>query len=181
MASFRGGSVPVGLSTELRAAVEKLAQTNGVTTSIVLQAALVVLLHRLGGGKDVTVGSPIAGRTEEALNELVGFFVNTWTLRVQVTADRPFEWVLEQVRKKALAAYDHQDVPFERLVELLRPERSTRASPPVPGRAGVAEQHPAAPGPAGPHRDHGTAAHRQREVRPLLQPGAGRVHRLRRR
>ncbi|MBB5932067.1 non-ribosomal peptide synthetase [Streptomyces echinatus] len=129
VASFRGGSVPVGLSTELRAAVEKLAQTNGVTTSIVLQAALVVLLHRLGGGKDVTVGSPIAGRTEEALNELVGFFVNTWTLRVQVTADRPFEWVLEQVRKKALAAYDHQDVPFERLVELLRPERSTAHHP----------------------------------------------------
>ncbi|MEV5645596.1 amino acid adenylation domain-containing protein [Streptomyces flaveolus] len=129
VASFRGGSVPVGLPAELRAGVEKLAQTHGVTTSIVLQAALVTLLHRLGGGKDVTVGSPIAGRTEEALNELVGFFVNTWTLRVQVTADQPFEWVLEQVRKKALAAYDHQDVPFERLVELLRPERSTAHHP----------------------------------------------------
>ncbi|MEU8652095.1 amino acid adenylation domain-containing protein [Streptomyces sp. NPDC048737] len=129
VASFRGGSVPVGLSAELRSAAEKLAQTNGVTTAIVLQAALVVLLHRLGGGKDVTVGSPIAGRTEEALSELVGFFVNTWTLRVQVTADRTFEWVLEQVRKKAIAAYDHQDVPFERLVELLRPERSTAHHP----------------------------------------------------
>ncbi|MBC2906536.1 non-ribosomal peptide synthetase [Streptomyces cupreus] len=129
VASFRGGSVPIGLSAELRAAAEKLAQTNGVTTAIVLQAALVVLLHRLGGGKDVTVGSPIAGRTEDALSELVGFFVNSWTLRVQLTADRTFEWVLEQVRKKALAAYDHQDVPFERLVELLRPERSTAHHP----------------------------------------------------
>ncbi|TKS96293.1 non-ribosomal peptide synthetase [Streptomyces lasalocidi] len=129
VATFRGDSVPVGLPAELRAAVERLAQSNGVTTAIVLQTALVVLLHRLGGGKDVTVGSPIAGRTEEALNELVGFFVNTWTLRVQVSADRSFAWVLEQVRKKAIAAYDHQDVPFERLVEILRPERSTAHHP----------------------------------------------------
>ncbi|MEU8501932.1 amino acid adenylation domain-containing protein [Streptomyces lavendulae] len=129
VASFRGGSVPVAFSAKLRAEVENLAQNNGVTTAIVLQAALVVLLHRLGGGEDVTVGSPIAGRTEEALSELVGFFVNSWTLRVQVTPDLPFEGVLEQVRKKALAAYDHQDVPFERLVELLRPERSTAHHP----------------------------------------------------
>ncbi|MGW4380383.1 amino acid adenylation domain-containing protein [Kitasatospora sp. NPDC004531] len=129
VASFRGGSVPVGLPAELRARVESLTHATGATTAMVLQAALVVLLHRLSGAKDVTVGSPIAGRTEEALGDLVGFFVNTWTLRVDLTADRSFDWVLEQVRKKALAAYDHQDVPFERLVELLRPERSTAHHP----------------------------------------------------
>ncbi|RPK57828.1 Dimodular nonribosomal peptide synthase [Streptomyces sp. ADI96-02] len=129
MMTFRGGSVPAGLPSRLLAEVEKLATSRGVTVSMVLQAALVVLLHRLGGGRDVTLGSPIAGRTDEALNDLVGFFVNTWTLRVQLSAERSFAWVLEQVRQKAIVAYDHQDVPFERLVELLRPERSTAHHP----------------------------------------------------
>ncbi|RNL73104.1 condensation domain-containing protein [Streptomyces sp. I6] len=129
VAGFRGESVPAGLPAELFAEVQRLARTRGVTVSMVLQAALVVLLHRLGGGRDVTLGSPIAGRTDEALNELVGFFVNTWTLRVQVRPERSFDWVLEQVRRKALAAYDNQDVPFERLVESLRPERSTAHHP----------------------------------------------------
>lgn len=129
MASYKGGSVPVGLSADLLGKVKELAHRSGATTAMVLQAALVVLLHRLGGDKDITVGSPIAGRTEEDLNDLVGFFVNTWSLRVQLTADQSFESVLEQVRKKALAAYDHQDVPFEHLVELLRPERSTSYHP----------------------------------------------------
>jgi amino acid adenylation domain-containing protein len=128
-ASFRGGTVPLGLSAELRTEVEKLANSTGTTTAMVLQAALVVLLHRLGGGTDLTVGSPIAGRTEEVLDDLVGFFVNSWALRVQLTADSSFAWVLDQVRAKALAAYDHQDVPFEHLVELLRPERSTAHHP----------------------------------------------------
>ncbi|AWK11723.1 hypothetical protein DDQ41_25570 [Streptomyces spongiicola] len=129
VAGFRGESVPAGLPAGLFAEVQRLARTRGVTVSMVLQAALVVLLHRLGGGRDVTLGSPIAGRTDEALNDLVGFFVNTWTLRVRLTAERSFDRVLEQVRRKALAAYDNQDVPFERLVESLRPERSTAHHP----------------------------------------------------
>ncbi|MFH8795973.1 amino acid adenylation domain-containing protein [Streptomyces sp. NPDC017941] len=129
VASFRGETVPVGLSDSLFAEVEELAQARGVTVSMVLQSALAVLLHRLSGQEDITIGSPIAGRTDEALNDLVGFFVNTWALRLKLNSERTFGWVLEQVRQKAIAAYDHQDVPFERLVELLRPERSTAHHP----------------------------------------------------
>ncbi len=129
VASYRGGSVEIGLSTEVRARVEAMARARGVTVSMVFQAALVVLLHRLGSGDDVTIGSPIAGRTDEALNDLVGFFVNSWVLRVRLSSESSFESVLDQVRQKALAAYENQDVPFERLLELLRPERSAAHHP----------------------------------------------------
>lgn len=87
------------------------------------------LLHRLGGEEDITLGSPIAGRTEEGLQDLVGFFANTWVLRAQLRAEDRFTDLLEQVRQKALSAYEHQDLPFERLVELLRPERSISHHP----------------------------------------------------
>lgn len=129
IAAYRGGSVDLGMSCKLRAAVESMAHARGVTVSMVFQAALAVLLHRLGSGEDVTIGSPIAGRTDEQLKDLVGFFVNSWVLRVRVSGDQPFSSVLDQVRDKALAAYENQDVPFERLLELLRPERSTAHHP----------------------------------------------------
>ncbi|MFD5799621.1 condensation domain-containing protein, partial [Streptomyces diastatochromogenes] len=129
VASHRGGSVEIGLPTETRTRVEAMARAHGATVSMVFQAALTVLLHRMGGGDDVTVGSPIAGRTDEALNDLVGFFVNSWVLRVRLSSDSSFARVLEQVRQKALAAYENQDVPFERLLELLRPERSAAHHP----------------------------------------------------
>ncbi|MFI1168869.1 condensation domain-containing protein, partial [Streptomyces sp. NPDC020801] len=129
VASHRGGSVEIGLPTEMRTRVEAMARAHGATVSMVFQAALVVLLHRLGSGDDVTVGSPIAGRTDEALNDLVGFFVNSWVLRVRLSSESSFESVLDQVRQKALAAYENQDVPFERLLELLRPERSAAHHP----------------------------------------------------
>ncbi|MEV8378888.1 amino acid adenylation domain-containing protein [Kribbella sp. NPDC056861] len=127
--SFRGGIVDFALPGELLAGVEELARARGVTVSMVFQAALAVLLHRMGGGDDLTIGSPIAGRTDDALNDLVGFFVNTWVLRVRPRPDRGFENLLDEVRDQALAAYENQDVPFERLVELLRPERSTAHHP----------------------------------------------------
>lgn len=128
-ASYRGDNHGFEISEALLEKAERLAQARNVTVPMVFQAALAVLLHRLGGDLDITLGSPIAGRTDEALEGLVGFFANTWVLRVRLAADDSFSQVLEEVRKKALAAYDHQDLPFERLVELLRPERSIAHHP----------------------------------------------------
>ncbi|MYR90003.1 amino acid adenylation domain-containing protein [Streptomyces sp. SID685] len=129
LASYRGDEVRFDIDPELFAGIETLAAQRGSTVSMVLQAALAVLLHRMGSGDDIALGSPIAGRTDEALTDLVGFFVNTWVLRTRLTGDSSFDQVLQQVRDKALAAYDNQDAPFERLVELLNPDRSLSYHP----------------------------------------------------
>ncbi|WP_330299314.1 amino acid adenylation domain-containing protein [Streptomyces sp. NBC_00503] len=129
MISHRGDMVDFAIEPELLAAAERLAQAHGATTPMVMQAVLVVLLHHLGAGEDIPIGNTVAGRTDEALLDLVGFFVNTWVLRADLSGNPTFEQVLERVRDKALAAYDNQDTPFERLVELLNPERSTAYHP----------------------------------------------------
>ncbi|WP_239657423.1 non-ribosomal peptide synthetase [Mycobacterium riyadhense] len=127
--SFRGAVVDFSIDARLRERLEVRARESGTTLSMVLQAGMAVLLHKLGGGDDLTIGGPIAGRTDEALADLVGFFVNTWVLRVDTTGNPGFGELLEQVRLKALAAYENQDAPFERLVELLNPARSTAHHP----------------------------------------------------
>ncbi|WP_225726861.1 MULTISPECIES: non-ribosomal peptide synthetase [unclassified Nocardia] len=124
-----GGAVDLIIEPELFAALRELAHANDVTVSMVFQAAVAVLLHRLGAGDDLAMGSPIAGRTDEALTDMVGFFVNTWVLRVALAGNPSFDRVLRQVREKALAAYENQDAPFERLVELLNPDRSLAYHP----------------------------------------------------
>ncbi|MGA4837700.1 amino acid adenylation domain-containing protein [Streptomyces sp. G45] len=129
VASHRGDAVDLTLDAELIDAVGKLARARGATVPMVLQAALAVLLHQLGGGDDLTIGSPIAGRVDAALTESVGFFLNTWVLRADLSGSPSFETVVDRVRAKALAAYDQQDVPFEKLVEILNPERSTAYDP----------------------------------------------------
>ncbi|RPF25523.1 non-ribosomal peptide synthase protein (TIGR01720 family)/amino acid adenylation domain-containing protein [Streptomyces sp. Ag109_G2-6] len=129
VASHRGGHVSFELEPELVARLGKLAAEHGATAPMVAQAALAVLLQKLGGGEDVTIGSPIEGRTEEALADLIGFFVNTWVLRADLSGNPTFGDLLEQARDKALAAYDNQDVPFERLVELIGLDRSTSYQP----------------------------------------------------
>ncbi|MGW0807791.1 non-ribosomal peptide synthetase [Nonomuraea sp. NPDC002799] len=129
VAGHHGDLVEFGLDAELHAALERLAASRGATMSMVVQAALAVLLQQHGAGDDLPLGNPIAGRTDEALNDLVGFFVNTWVLRLDLSGNPTFAELLEQTRDKALAAYDNQDVPFEWLVESLNPERSTAYQP----------------------------------------------------
>ncbi len=128
-ADHRGGHVDFELEPELLAGVGKLAAEYGATAPMVAQAVLAVLLHHLGAGNDLTIGSPIEGRPDEQLDDLIGFFANTWVLRVDLSRNPTFSDLLEQVRERALAAYDNQDVPFERLVEVLGPDRTTSYQP----------------------------------------------------
>ncbi|MEW2756835.1 amino acid adenylation domain-containing protein, partial [Streptomyces sp. NPDC048399] len=128
-AGHRGAEVMFELEPELLSGVRKLAAEHGATAPMVAQAALAVLLHHLGAGNDLTIGSPIEGRPDEQLEDLIGFFANTWVLRVDLSHNPTFGDLLDQVRERALAAYDNQDVPFEHLVELLDPERTTAYQP----------------------------------------------------
>ena len=127
--SYRGDGVEVRIDPQVWAGVKALAAAHNATASMVLQAMVAVVLHRVGVGEDVVMGTPIAGRLDEALDDLVGFFVNTWVLRVGVTSADRFSDVLARVRQKALDAYGNQDVPFEQLVEQLNPVRSTAHHP----------------------------------------------------
>jgi amino acid adenylation domain-containing protein/non-ribosomal peptide synthase protein (TIGR01720 family) len=117
------------LSPELSAALRDLAQREGVTLFMLLLAAVDVLLARASGQDDIVVGSPIAGRTRPETEPLIGFFVNTLVLRAEVTNDAPFRALLAQVKATCLAAYAHQDMPFERLVQAISPERDPSRSP----------------------------------------------------
>ncbi|MGW2421034.1 amino acid adenylation domain-containing protein [Streptomyces sp. NPDC001709] len=128
-AGHDGGHVDFELDADLLAGIGKLAAERGGTAPMVAQAVLAVLLHHVGAGNDLTIGSPIEGRADEQLDDLIGFFANTWVLRVDLSGNPSFGELLEQVRDRALAAYDNQDVPFERLVELLGPDRTTAYQP----------------------------------------------------
>ncbi|ORB65973.1 non-ribosomal peptide synthetase, partial [Mycolicibacterium tusciae] len=128
-ADQRGARVMVDWPAELQEQVRQVAAQYNATNFMVMQAALAVLLSRLSASSDVAVGFPIAGRTDPALDELIGFFVNTLVLRIDLAGDPTVSEVLDQVRRRSLAAFEHQDVPFEVLVERLNPQRSMTHHP----------------------------------------------------
>ncbi|WP_280489329.1 non-ribosomal peptide synthetase, partial [Nocardia carnea] len=127
--SFAGGRVEIRLDPELHAGLLRVARQQGATLFMVVHSALAVLLSRLSGADDITIGTPIAGRGEQALDDLIGMFVNTLVFRTQLDRGEAFTDLLARQREIDIAAYAHADVPFERLVEVLNPVRSQARHP----------------------------------------------------
>ncbi|MCL2535165.1 MAG: condensation domain-containing protein, partial [Nocardiaceae bacterium] len=127
--SMQGAEIGFTIPAELHAALESLARAEESSLFMVTHSALAVLLARLSGTWDVTVGTPIAGRGEAALDDLVGMFVNTLALRTELASSMTFADVVVRARETDLSAFGHADVPFERVVEAVAPVRSTARHP----------------------------------------------------
>ncbi|MGW5797485.1 non-ribosomal peptide synthetase, partial [Saccharopolyspora sp. NPDC003752] len=126
---YRGGVVSFRVDPELHNGLIHVARACGASLFMVLHAGLAALLTRLNAGVDIVIGSPVAGRTDDAVRDLVGFFVNTLVLRVDTSGDPSLRELVRRVRETDLRAFEHQDVPFERLVEAVNPVRSLGRHP----------------------------------------------------
>lgn len=127
--SFEGASLPVELPRELVTELHRLRRQENVTSFMALLAGFQTLLHRYTGQDEISVGSPIANRTRKETEELIGFFVNTLVLHTDLSGDPSFRALLARVKETTLGAYAHQDVPFEKLVEMLQPQRHLSHTP----------------------------------------------------
>ncbi len=127
--TYRGGQVRAEVETTLFAALKALGRGLGATPFVVMLSALFVLLHRLTGQTDLTIGFPTAGRVQPELEDLIGYFANTLVVRARVDPAMSFAALIAQVREAVLEALAHQEVPFERLVEVVRPERDPSRNP----------------------------------------------------
>ncbi|MEV8474422.1 amino acid adenylation domain-containing protein [Streptomyces sp. NPDC051173] len=125
----RGGHLELELAPGLHRDLLGLARDSDVSLFMVLQSALAALLTRCGSGSDIPIGTPVAGRADEALDDLVGLITNTVVLRTDTSGDPEFRELLARTRDADLAAYDHQDLPFDRLVDELKPARTADRHP----------------------------------------------------
>ncbi|WP_153349249.1 condensation domain-containing protein, partial [Nocardia aurantia] len=129
VASNAGATQGFSVDAELAARLTGLARARGVTVFMVMHAVLAVWAARLSGSRDIVVGTPIAGRGDQALDDVVGMFVNTLVLRTEVSPEVSFAGLLERVRAVDVAAFAHADVPFEQLVDVVSPVRSQARHP----------------------------------------------------
>ncbi|MBV9680754.1 MAG: amino acid adenylation domain-containing protein, partial [Solirubrobacterales bacterium] len=127
--TFRGGSVPLLLPAEATGGLRVLAQEQGATMFMAVTAVFAALLARYSRQSDIAIGTPIAGRSHSELEPLIGFFVNTIVLRCDLRGDPSYRKLLRATRERALGAYAHEDLPFEKLVEELQPERDLSRNP----------------------------------------------------
>ncbi|WP_097871192.1 condensation domain-containing protein [Streptomyces sp. rh34] len=128
-ASFRGSSCTVSCPATVHAGLERVARETGTTPFMVAQAATAVLLAGSGAGPDIPFGSTVVGRPDEALEHLVGYFTNTVVLRTDTSGNPSFRTLLGRVREADLAAWSHEELPFDQIVLALNPERSTGRHP----------------------------------------------------
>ncbi|MEV5650885.1 amino acid adenylation domain-containing protein [Nocardia sp. NPDC052254] len=129
VATLAGGRIPLDIDAQLHARLLDVARAHNSTLFMVVHAALAVLLARLADTDDIVIGTPVAGRGEPGLDDLVGMFVNTLALRTPVDTGESFTGLLARTRETDLQALEHADVPFERIVEELNPHRSTAQHP----------------------------------------------------
>ncbi|KAB8318928.1 amino acid adenylation domain-containing protein [Tolypothrix campylonemoides VB511288] len=127
--TYRAAMQSLMLPQTLAASLSALSRQEGITLFMTLLSAFGTLLHRYTGQEDILIGSPVAGRTRTEIEQLIGFFINTVVLRIDCSAHPSFGSLLNRVRQMALGAYAHQDMPFEKLVEELQPERDTSRNP----------------------------------------------------
>jgi len=127
--SARGASLTITIPGEIQEGIKQLTRKEGITPFMALLSAFYILLNKYSLQEDITIGTPIANRTQTETEGLIGFFINTLVIRADLSGDPSFRELAQRVRKTTLESYAHQDLPFEMLVEAIQPERSMSHSP----------------------------------------------------